>query len=82
MHDVVFSDVAKAWKDYVMTHISPNDYVQPEGWRSHMRQYDLSTLNTFQKVEAMNALARQDAGLPLTLTEKSVLGLLQKLGIL
>ncbi len=74
-HTLTVKDIVKGWEGYVIDHYGIDYVVQDHG-------YDLSKLNTFQKAEAMKAIARQDADLPLTLTEKSVLGLLQKLGIL
>ncbi len=62
--------LAKEWEGYVIQHYGTDYIVQDHG-------YDLSKLNTFQKAEAMNAIARQDADLPLTPTEKAVLDLLQ-----
>ncbi len=68
-HTIDVKTLIKEWEGYVIQHYGI-DYIVHES-----PGYDLSKLNTFQKAEAMNALARQDAGMPLTPTEEAVLDL-------
>ncbi len=67
-HTIDVKTLIKEWEGYVIQHYGIN-YIGKESALG----YDLSKLNTFQKAEVMNAIARQDAGLSLTPTEKAVL---------
>ncbi len=49
-----------------------------EKFVSSFGKYDLSGLNTFQKVEVMKAIAKENTGLPLTPGEKAVLSLISQ----
>ncbi|MFQ5970435.1 MAG: hypothetical protein ACE5J2_08080, partial [Nitrososphaerales archaeon] len=44
-------------------------------WKSYAEHYILEELNEFQRIELERALANQNAGLPLTTTERAVLDL-------
>ncbi len=71
-HTVDVNTLVSEWEGYVTNHYGNEVIVKETSIDGH---YDLSVLNTFQKVEVMKAFAKQSAGMPLTPTEEAVLDL-------
>ncbi len=67
----------KGWIGYIIGHYNIYD-LKAEGRTAIIEKYDLSALNTFQKVEVMKAIAKENTGLPLTPGEKAVLSLISQ----
>ncbi len=77
-YDLSFTDMERAWEHCIIENYGMENLSVIERFAPYFGHYDFSGLNAFQKYEALRALAKQGAELPLTPTEKAVLGLLQK----